>query len=123
MPCIFEYVYLARPDSIIDGTSVYQARLRMGRKLAAKINRQWPRHDIDVVIPVPDTSRTAALELANRLGVTYREGFIKNRYINRTFIMPNQLEREISVRRKLNPIAQEFKNKKFCWSMIPLFGV
>jgi amidophosphoribosyltransferase len=112
MPCIFEYVYLARPDSIIDGTSVYQARLRMGRKLAAKINRQWPRHDIDVVIPVPDTSRTAALELANCLGITYREGFIKNRYINRTFIMPNQRERETSVRRKLNPIAQEFKNKK-----------
>ncbi|MGA8181182.1 MAG: amidophosphoribosyltransferase [Desulfobacterales bacterium] len=112
MPCIFEYVYLARPDSIIDGTSVYQARLRMGRKLAAKINRQWPRHDIDVVIPVPDTSRTAALELANCLGITYREGFIKNRYINRTFIMSNQRERETSVRRKLNPIAQEFKNKK-----------
>jgi amidophosphoribosyltransferase len=112
MPCIFEYVYLARPDSIIDGTSVYQARLRMGRKLAAKIKRQWPRHDIDVVIPVPDTSLTAALELANALGVTYREGFIKNRYINRTFIMPDQSEREISVRRKLNPIAQVFKNKK-----------
>jgi amidophosphoribosyltransferase len=112
MPCIFEYVYLARPDSIIDGTSVYQARLRMGQKLAAKIKRQWLRHDIDVVIPVPDTSRTAALELANRLGITYREGFIKNRYINRTFIMPNQRERETSVRRKLNPIAQEFKNKK-----------
>jgi amidophosphoribosyltransferase len=112
MPCIFEYVYLARPDSIIDGTSVYQARLRMGRKLAAKIKRQWPRHDIDVVMPVPDTSLTAAFELANCLGVTYREGIIKNRYINRTFIMPNQREREISVRRKLNPIAQEFKNKK-----------
>jgi amidophosphoribosyltransferase len=112
MPCIFEYVYLARPDSIIDGTSVYQARLRMGRKLAAQIKRQWPRHDIDVVMPVPDTSLTAALELANCLGVTYREGFIKNRYINRTFIMPNQREREISVRRKLNPIAQEFRNKK-----------
>jgi amidophosphoribosyltransferase len=111
-PCIFEYVYLARPDSIIDGTSVYQARLRMGRKLAAKIKRQWPGHDIDVVIPVPDTSLTAAFELANSLGVTYREGFIKNRYINRTFIMPNQREREISVRRKLNPIAQEFKDKK-----------
>ncbi len=110
-PCIFEYVYLARPDSIMDGTSVYQARLRMGRKLAAKIEREWPRHDIDVVMPVPDTSLTAAFELANCLGITYREGFIKNRYINRTFIMPNQREREISVRRKLNPIAQEFKNK------------
>jgi amidophosphoribosyltransferase len=109
-PCIFEYVYLARPDSIMDGTSVYQARQRMGRKLAAKINRQWPRHDIDVVMPVPDTSLTAAFELANCLGVTYREGFIKNRYINRTFIMPNQRQRELSVRRKLNPIAgvQEF---------------
>jgi amidophosphoribosyltransferase len=111
-PCIFEYVYLARPDSIINGTSVYQARLRMGRNLAAKIGREWPRHDIDVVIPVPDTSLTAALELAACLGVTYREGFIKNRYINRTFIMPSQSERETSVRRKLNPIAQEFKNRK-----------
>lgn len=110
-PCIFEYVYLARPDSIIDGTSVYQARLRMGRKLAAKIRRQWPRHDIDVVIPVPDTSLTAAFELANCLDVTYRQALIKNRYINRTFIMPNQSQREISVRRKLNPIVQEFKNK------------
>ncbi|MGB3224190.1 MAG: amidophosphoribosyltransferase [Desulforhopalus sp.] len=111
-PCIFEYVYLARPDSIIDGTSVYQARLRMGEKLAAKIIRQWPGHDIDVVIPVPDTSLTAAHELANRLQITYREGFIKNRYINRTFIMPTQHERITSVRRKLNPIAQEFHNKK-----------
>jgi len=111
-PCIFEYVYLARPDSIIDGTSVYQARLRMGRQLAAKIERQWPDHDIDVVIPVPDTSLTAAFELANRLQVTYREAFIKNRYINRTFIMPTQSQRESSVRRKLNPIAQEFAGKK-----------
>jgi amidophosphoribosyltransferase len=110
-PCIFEYVYLARPDSIIDGTSVYQARLRMGRQLAAKIKRQWPDHDIDVVIPVPDTSLTAAFELANQLQVTYREAFIKNRYINRTFIMPSQRERETSVRRKLNPIAQEFRDK------------
>jgi len=110
-PCIFEYVYLARPDSIIDGTSVYQARLRMGRKLAAKIDRQWPGHDIDVVIPIPDTSLTAAFELANCLGLTYREAFIKNRYVNRTFIMPNQREREISVRRKINPIAQEFTDK------------
>lgn len=110
-PCIFEYVYLARPDSIIDGTSVYQARLRMGRRLADKIRRQWPQRDIDVVIPVPDTSLTAAFELANCLGLTYREGFIKNRYINRTFIMPDQQQRETSVRRKLNPIAQEFKGK------------
>jgi amidophosphoribosyltransferase len=111
-PCIFEYVYLARPDSIIDGTSVYQARLRMGRELAAKIKRQWPDHDIDVVIPIPDTSLTAAFELANCLQLTYREAFIKNRYINRTFIMPTQHERETSVRRKLNPITQEFHNKK-----------
>ena len=110
-PCIFEYVYLARPDSIIDGTSVYQARLRMGRELAAKIERQWPDHDIDVVIPIPDSSLTAAFELANRLHLTYREAFIKNRYVNRTFIMPSQQERETSVRRKLNPIAQEFHNK------------
>ncbi len=111
-PCIFEYVYLARPDSIIDGTSVYQARLRMGRELAAKIEREWPDNDIDVVIPIPESSLTAAYELANRLQIPYREAFIKNRYINRTFIMPSQREREISVRRKLNPIAQEFKNKK-----------
>jgi amidophosphoribosyltransferase len=111
IPCIFEYVYLARPDSIIDGTSVYQARLRMGRELAAKIRREWPDHDIDVVIPIPDSSLTAAFELANRLQVTYREAFIKNRYVNRTFIMPSQQEREISVRRKLNPIAQEFRDK------------
>lgn len=111
-PCLFEYVYLARPDSIIDGTSVYQARLRMGRSLAAKIEREWPDHDIDVVIPVPDTSLTAAFELACRLRVSYREGFVKNRYVNRTFIMPSQREREVSVRRKLNPIAQEFAGKK-----------
>jgi amidophosphoribosyltransferase len=105
-------VYLARPDSNIDGTSVYQARLRMGRELAAKIKQQWPDHDIDVVIPIPDTSLTAAFELANCLQLTYREAFIKNRYINRTFIMPTQSERETSVRRKLNPITQEFHNKK-----------
>ena len=111
-PCIFEYVYLARPDSIMDGTSVYQARLHMGRKLADLIKRRWPDHDIDVVIPVPDTSLTAAFELAAGLQVTYREAFIKNRYINRTFIMPTQHQREISVRRKLNPIAQEFVDKK-----------
>lgn len=110
-PCLFEYVYLARPDSIIDGTSVYHARRRMGRKLAEKILRQWPEHDIDVVIPIPDTSLTSAFELAERLGVRYREGFVKNRYISRTFIMSNPLERELSVRRKLNPIAQEFRNR------------
>ena len=110
-PCIFEYVYLARPDSIIDGVSVYKARLRMGEKLAEKILRQWPDHDIDVVIPIPDTSRTAALQLANVLGVKYREGFIKNRYIGRTFIMPGQTQRKKSVRQKLNAIDLEFKGK------------
>lgn len=110
-PCIFEYVYLARPDSIIDGVSVHGSRLRMGRSLAAKIRKEWPDHDIDVVIPVPDTSLTAAFELAGCLGTTYREAFVKNRYITRTFIMPTQHEREISVRRKLNPIAQEFHGK------------
>lgn len=110
-PCIFEYVYLARPDSIMDGISVYKARLRMGEKLADKIKRTWPDHDIDVIMPIPDTSRTAALQLANSLGVKYREGFIKNRYIGRTFIMPGQSQRKKSVRQKLNPIELEFHNK------------
>jgi amidophosphoribosyltransferase len=110
-PCIFEYVYLSRPDSIIDGVSVYKARLRMGEKLAEKILREWSDHDIDVVIPIPDTSRTAALQLANVLGVKYREGFIKNRYIGRTFIMPGQTLRKKSVRQKLNAIDLEFKGK------------
>jgi len=110
-PCIFEYVYLARPDSIIDDISVYKARLRMGEKLADKIRRIRPDHDIDVVIPIPDTSRTAALQLANNLGVKYREGFIKNRYIGRTFIMPGQQQRRKSVRQKLNAIELEFKDK------------
>src|SRR5690606_14093878 len=110
-PCIFEHVCLARPDSIIDGIPVYQARLRMGEKLAEKILREWPDHDIDVVIPIPDTSRTAALQLANKLKVKYREGFIKNRYIGRTFIMPGQQLRKKSVRQKLNAISMEFKDR------------
>ena len=109
--CIFEYVYFARPDSVIDGVFVHKARMRMGRHLAHKVARQWPDHDIDVVIPVPDTSRTAALEFAVQLGVRYREGFIKNRYIGRTFIMPWQTERQKSVRQKLNPLEPEFKGK------------
>jgi amidophosphoribosyltransferase len=109
--CIFEYVYLARPDSIIDDVSVHKARLRMGEKLAAKIQRDWPDHDIDVVIPIPDTSRTSALQLANSLGVKYREGFIKNRYIGRTFIMPGQQQRKKSVRQKLNAIDLEFRGR------------
>ncbi|MDD5579000.1 MAG: amidophosphoribosyltransferase [Methylobacter sp.] len=110
-PCIFEYVYFARPDSIIDDISVYKARLRMGEKLAEKVLRIWPDHDIDVIIPIPDTSRTAALQMANMLGVKYREGFIKNRYIGRTFIMPGQKMREKSVRQKLNAIGLEFEGK------------
>jgi amidophosphoribosyltransferase len=111
MPCIFEYVYLARPDSIIDDVSVYKARLRMGEKLADKIRRVRPDHDIDVVIPIPDTSRTSALQLANNLGLKFREGFIKNRYIGRTFIMPGQQQRKKSVRQKLNAIDLEFSGK------------
>jgi amidophosphoribosyltransferase len=110
-PCIFEHVYLARPDSIIDNVSVYKSRLRMGDRLAAKIRRERPDYDIDVVIPIPDTSRTSALQLANNLGVKYREGFIKNRYIGRTFIMPGQQQRKKSVRQKLNAIDLEFRGK------------
>ncbi|MDH7945081.1 amidophosphoribosyltransferase [Pseudohongiella sp. SYSU M77423] len=110
-PCIFEHVYFARPDSLMDGISVYKARLRMGERLADKVKRLRPDHDIDVVIPIPDTSRTSALELANHLGVKYREGFVKNRYIGRTFIMPGQSERRKSVRQKLNAIELEFRGK------------
>ena len=110
-PCIFEYVYFARPDSILDDLSVYKTRLRMGEQLAGKVVRDCPDHDIDVVIPIPDTSSTSALQVAYHLGVKYREGFIKNRYIGRTFIMPGQAERMQSVRRKLNAIPLEFRNK------------
>jgi amidophosphoribosyltransferase len=110
-PCIFEYVYFARPDSIIDNVSVQRARMRMGDRLAEKIRRERPHHDIEVVIPIPDTSRTAALQVAQHLGIKYREGFIKNRYIGRTFIMPGQEQRKRSVRSKLNAIDLEFRNK------------
>lgn len=110
-PCIFEHVYFARPDSIMDGISVYRARLRMGEFLAHKIQRVYPNHDIDVVLPIPDTSRTSALSLAYHLGIRYSEGFIKNRYIGRTFIMPGQKQRKKSVRQKLNAIGLEFKGK------------
>ena len=110
-PCIFEYVYFARPDSTIDQISVYKSRMRMGKRLANKINRINPDHDIDVVIPIPDSSTTAALQLADELKIPYREGFVKNRYIGRTFIMPHQEERKKSVRRKLNILDLEFKDK------------
>ncbi|HEX7218369.1 MAG TPA: amidophosphoribosyltransferase [Burkholderiales bacterium] len=110
-PCIFEYVYLARPDSLIDGASVYESRLNMGEALAAKIRRQHRQLGIDVVIPIPDSSRPSGLQLAGALGVPYREGFVKNRYIGRTFIMPGQAVRTRSVRQKLNPMAMEFSGK------------
>ncbi len=110
-PCIFEFVYLARPDSVIDGISVYETRLRMGESLADKISRKYKHLDIDVVIPIPDSSRPAAMELSKRLNLPYREGFIKNRYIGRTFIMPGQAVRRKSVRQKLNAIGMEFKGK------------
>jgi amidophosphoribosyltransferase len=110
-PCIFEYVYFSRPDSKIDEISVYKARMRMGSKLAESIKSIRPDHDIDVVIPIPDSSTTAALQLAVDLNVPYREGFVKNRYIGRTFIMPYQEERKKSVRRKLNILDLEFQGK------------
>lgn len=110
-PCAFEFVYLARPDSIIDGASVYATRLKMGEYLADKIKREFTSGDIDVVMPIPDSSRPAAMELALKLNLDYREGFIKNRYIGRTFLMPGQAIRRKSVRQKLNAIASEFKGK------------
>jgi len=110
-PCIFEYIYLARPDSVIDKIPVYRARLNMGVMLAQKILRENPQHDIDTVIPIPDTSRTSALALAQSLGVNYSEGFVKNRYIGRTFIMPEQSVRRSSVRLKLNAVKEEFAGK------------
>ncbi len=110
-PCIFEYVYLARPDSVIDGISVYETRLYLGESLADKIKRHHRNLDIDVVIPIPDSSRPSAMQLANRLGIPYREGFIKNRYIGRTFIMPGQVQRQQSVRQKLNAMSVEFRGK------------
>ncbi|MGV7209230.1 amidophosphoribosyltransferase [Oxalobacteraceae bacterium A2-2] len=110
-PCVFEFVYLARPDSVIDGASVYSTRLKMGEYLAEKIKREGLADDIDVVMPIPDSSRPAAIQLALKLGKEYREGFIKNRYIGRTFIMPGQAMRKKSVRQKLNAIVDEFKGK------------
>jgi len=110
-PCVFEYVYFARPDSVIDGISVHAARLRMGKALAKRIRKTTPNHEIEAVIPVPDSGRIAAIGLASELGVPYREGFVKNRYIGRTFIMPGQRIRKDSVRKKLNTIDEEFQGK------------
>ena len=110
-PCIFEYVYLARPDSVIDKVSVHKARQRMGTYLGEKILGLYPEHEIDVVIPIPESSTTSANEVAKKLGLPYREGFVKNRYIGRTFIMPKQEMRRKSVKRKLNPITMEFEGK------------
>ncbi|MFZ7255399.1 amidophosphoribosyltransferase [Avibacterium avium] len=110
-PCIFEYVYFARPDSYIDGVSVYAARVHMGKYLGEKIAREWPDLDIDVVIPVPETSNDIALQIAHILNKPYRQGFVKNRYVGRTFIMPGQTQRVSAVRRKLNTISSEFKGK------------
>ena len=111
-PCIFEYVYLARPDSVIDGVSVYESRLAMGELLAEKVKTVIPVDEIDVVIPIPDSSRPAAMQLAQALGIPFREGFVKNRYVGRTFIMPGQSMRKKSVRQKLNTVGQEFKGQR-----------
>jgi amidophosphoribosyltransferase len=111
-PCIFEYVYLARPDTVIDGVSVYEARLAMGELLADKVVKHIPVEEIDVVIPIPDSSRPSAMQLAQKLGIPFREGFVKNRYVGRTFIMPGQAMRRKSVRQKLNTVGQEFKGKR-----------
>jgi len=110
-PCLFEFVYLARPDSVLDGASVYQARINMGTKLAEKIKREWPDLPIDVVVPIPSTSRIAAQEIATRLSLPYRDALVRNRYVGRTFIMPGQAQRKRSIRRKLNPIPQVFEGK------------
>jgi len=110
-PCIFEFVYLARPDSVMDGISVYQARLNLGASLAKRVISTVPPNEIDVVIPIPESSRPSAAQLAQLLGLPYREGFVKNRYVGRTFIMPGQAVRKKSVRQKLNVIASEFKGR------------
>jgi amidophosphoribosyltransferase len=110
-PCMFEFVYLARPDSTIDGVSVYQARLEMGETLAQRVISTMPPSEIDVVIPIPESSRPSAMQLAQKLGKPYREGFVKNRYVGRTFIMPGQGARKKSVRQKLNAIGLEFKGR------------
>ncbi len=111
VPCSFEYVYLARPDSIMNGISVYEARLRLGDRLADTVKAYTPMGDIDVVMPIPDSSRPAAMQVAQKLGIEYREGFYKNRYVGRTFIMPGQAQRKKSVRQKLNAMSSEFKGK------------
>ena len=111
IPCSFEYVYLARPDSVMNGISVYEARLRLGNRLADTIARYTPRGDIDVVMPIPDSSRPAAMQVAQKLGIEYREGFYKNRYVGRTFIMPGQAERKKSVKQKLNAMGSEIRGK------------
>jgi amidophosphoribosyltransferase len=110
-PCLFEFVYLSRPDSVVDGASIYQCRINMGTKLAEKIKREWPHVPIDVVIPIPSTSRVAAQEIATRLNLPYRDALVRNRYVGRTFIMPGQAERKLSIRRKLNPIPKFFQGK------------